>query len=360
MPGLTSPTSTAYSCATWETADIPLEDVVNFKPTPASTAEFRRDNNIPIPDDDDNDWVDADGDGIKDSRWTWAPVIKVGNVMYVMAVRIIDNSSLININAATAMTDDGLNGWGGSTTAPRGYFPTGIDLSRLLARSPALSSWASELPNLLSVRSVNGIPTPVGLNINNSGTITDSAGGRLDAWWNNTSLYGNPTNKFSLDDEFELRYHGGLNNPDTPETALPVETAMPLALLEDQDPNGGPIHPDPVQYSDVSGVSQNFHFFQGQDPNDLTNPNTPISSRDFPAIRHMLTAFSGTAVFATNHDGIHTGTAPTLKYDLVYQNGGSQAVGPDPTDPTNPDKNKSRQPNRQHRQSVGNNLHNHR
>lgn len=44
--------------------------------------------------------VDADGDGIGDSKWAWAPIRQIGGTRYVMAVRIIDLSSRVDLNVA--------------------------------------------------------------------------------------------------------------------------------------------------------------------------------------------------------------------------------------------------------------------
>ncbi len=46
-------------------------------------------------------FADADGDGIADSRWTWAPLPSDAGLAYVMAVRIIDNSAMVDLNAWT-------------------------------------------------------------------------------------------------------------------------------------------------------------------------------------------------------------------------------------------------------------------
>ncbi|MEM1444630.1 MAG: hypothetical protein AAGF84_01115 [Planctomycetota bacterium] len=46
-------------------------------------------------------FADADGDGIADSRWTFAPVGGDSGLTYVMAVRIVDNSSKVNLNVAS-------------------------------------------------------------------------------------------------------------------------------------------------------------------------------------------------------------------------------------------------------------------
>ena len=50
--------------------------------------------------------VDADGDGVVDSRWQWAPrgVRDLGGRKYVMALRIVDLNSMLNVNTAMALT----------------------------------------------------------------------------------------------------------------------------------------------------------------------------------------------------------------------------------------------------------------
>ena len=99
---------------------MPREHVVDFSSEKNTDTDIAADSNL---------LVDADGDGIPDSRLAWAPIPLVNGIAYFMGVRIIDLSSLINVNAATALTNDG-----GIPDDPRGYFPTDIDLSRLLMR----------------------------------------------------------------------------------------------------------------------------------------------------------------------------------------------------------------------------------
>src|SRR5690606_17693754 len=51
--------------------------------------------------------VDADDDGVLDSLWTWATIPQISGVSYVMAVRIVDNSALLNLNSATVLHSGG-------------------------------------------------------------------------------------------------------------------------------------------------------------------------------------------------------------------------------------------------------------
>ncbi|MEM6458918.1 MAG: hypothetical protein AAF710_05960 [Planctomycetota bacterium] len=73
-------------------------------------------------------FADADGDGIPDARWTWAPLPEQFGLTYVMAVRIIDNSALADINTWAVQSD----GTGAYPTAAeeavRWYWPGDLDL----------------------------------------------------------------------------------------------------------------------------------------------------------------------------------------------------------------------------------------
>src|SRR5690606_9539969 len=53
--------------------------------------------------------VDADGDGVFDSRWQWVPVNvrDFGGRKFIMAARIIDLNSMLNVNTATSLTSTG-------------------------------------------------------------------------------------------------------------------------------------------------------------------------------------------------------------------------------------------------------------
>lgn len=50
--------------------------------------------------------VDADGDGMGDSRWEFPPLVQIGGVIYVSAVRIVDLGSMANAEAAMSLMDD--------------------------------------------------------------------------------------------------------------------------------------------------------------------------------------------------------------------------------------------------------------
>lgn len=72
-------------------------------------------------------FADADGDGIYDSRWTWAPLPSDGGLAYVMAVRIIDNSALIDLNTWSYSRADDL-----ANEPSRWLWPGELDLDSAL------------------------------------------------------------------------------------------------------------------------------------------------------------------------------------------------------------------------------------
>lgn len=82
-------------------------------------------------------YVDADGDGMLDSRWVElkdasdpadirSTLPEDDRYRYFLGVRIIDLSGLINLNTATSFRDEP------TRSAPAGYYPGDIDLRRLL------------------------------------------------------------------------------------------------------------------------------------------------------------------------------------------------------------------------------------
>ena len=72
-------------------------------------------------------FADADGDDIADSRWTWAPLPSDAGLAYVMAVRIVDNSALVDLNAWTEPAGPA------SADGARWNWPGELDLARSLA-----------------------------------------------------------------------------------------------------------------------------------------------------------------------------------------------------------------------------------
>jgi hypothetical protein len=71
--------------------------------------------------------VDADGDGMADSKWTLLPIAGKDGMVWVAAVRVVDESGRVNVNTATEAE------WIRAGTRVLGATPADIDLKRLLA-----------------------------------------------------------------------------------------------------------------------------------------------------------------------------------------------------------------------------------
>lgn len=288
--------------------DLPREDLIDF-----GSQERNYDTAIAI---ESKLLFDADGDGIRDSRLTWAPIRQIGRVMYVMAVRIIDHGAMINLNVATAATKSDAVSFNDGNTRVRGYFPTDLDFSRLARRFKLDTSvWRTEFPQLLDYRRVDTqLPTPVGLILSkidefpDRGSYDINKDGRIGAWLANARLYGYLQDasgplKYTITDEAELRFKAGLNNADN-ESIL--ESKMPVLLRKDATGE--------IDYRQIAGVSGGNRgradFFQG----GTGGPG----SLSYPAIRQWVTTVSGASVFSPNFQNMHGGNG-ALKYDLVWQ-----------------------------------------
>ncbi len=246
--------------------------------------------------------ADADGDGIRDSRWTWAPVgvRQLGENSYVTAVRLIDLSSLVNLNAHTAITSDGaslgtMTGTPASDTSSRGYYPTDTDLSRFFYHAMNSGSF-SELVNVLQHRN---IPT----------SLPTSRTSRDDAWNNTVRYFGLTSDRFVIADEMELRFRNGLNN------------GLSKADIEKAVADGVPYNRLPnllraaaiteTTYSTVTGVTTFEDYFLG----GASTANVYDAARTYPAVRQMLTTYSGASALAQNFANINTTNRD--QYDLV-------------------------------------------
>lgn len=95
-------------------------------------------------------FADADGDGIYDSRWTWAPLPSDGGLAYVMAVRIIDNSALIDLNTWSYSRADDL-----ANEPSRWLWPGELDLDSALAMVRANAGAGTlDAPAMLDARNL--------------------------------------------------------------------------------------------------------------------------------------------------------------------------------------------------------------
>jgi len=249
--------------------------------------------------------TDADGDGILDSKWTWAPLPQQAGVRYVMAVRIIDNSALLNADVALPMgfwDPSGTPVFDYSTvnTEPRAWFPTDLGLGRFIAlhngsTSKGTGAFQSELTDLVRHRMTATTNNPV--LFNPGGTSQE----RVNYWLQGARFYGEDVgssiggtladyidDRLPANDEIELRHRNGLNST----TGADIEDAtfgMPTLLRAGDTEN---------TYTDVAGVATIEDYF-------TLNP------------RLMLTTRSGASVYAPRLPG-ETGTdnAVPVRTDL--------------------------------------------
>ncbi len=207
--------------------------------------------------------ADADGDGIYDSKWTWAPIRQISGVSYVMAARIIDNSAMLNMNVALSQANskDSFPG-----EAPD-YIPTALDPSELDFGNFVFHNGgnASELKRLLAYRlgiaPSSTLPLPV------PSTIRDSF------WFNGALAYDNftaPFIKLGILNELELRYRNGLNNPEITATIEGSSYGMESFLRGTSTGE--------TSYTMVHGINKMDDYFEKE-------------------VRHQLTTVNGAGIF---------------------------------------------------------------
>ncbi|MAE62516.1 MAG: hypothetical protein CMJ49_14310 [Planctomycetaceae bacterium] len=246
--------------------------------------------------------VDADRDGIRDSRWTWAALPRVGNVQYVAAVIIRDNSAMVNLNTVRALSTTG-GVYDASVEAPRWVDPTSLDGARFVEELDLNPPFG--LIELKAYYDRQMLPVP----------FPHARGMRMLYWLYGPRLYDNfngqagslvPTSflKLTLQNELELRHRNGLNNStvNTPLEKMMVDTgsgATDSSFLR-------------------SAMTENY-FFDFFTSAGLPFPATAEASvRDYfqKNPRIWLTTLSGQAVFAPRLPDYFTNLA-----DQVSQNG---------------------------------------
>lgn len=221
--------------------------------------------------------ADADGDGILDSKWTWAPIRQVSGLRYVMAVRIIDNSSMININTATSQVSAGNTYHGAYDNAravdigshvPRWIFPSELDFGNFAYLTGGFSSsdmrfyWQNRFK--LPLLPAHSRLAWYGTNLYPYYQVRSS---RFDFWMNSGRSWNNVTNanydRFAYDiNEMELRYKNGLNNADFD---APVEIPGTSSFLRKTA--------NESSYLDVPNVSTIEDFFTKETRHQITTIN---------------------------------------------------------------------------------------
>ncbi|XAM01464.1 hypothetical protein OT109_08715 [Phycisphaeraceae bacterium D3-23] len=163
--------------------------------------------------------VDADGDGVGDSLWAYAPAAEIAGKRYVYAIRIVDLSGRLNVNTALGMTDGGGNPNAG---VARGDTPTEADGTGLAfdfapAAGAAQATAVGEYNTSIARRYGGGATVPVAWG--------DAADERRHFWLNGASLVDtamnnqatlvanyDPADLYGEGDLYELLYRNGLNN----------------------------------------------------------------------------------------------------------------------------------------------------
>lgn len=233
-------------------------------------------------------YADADGDDIADSRWTWAPLPSDGGQVFVMAVRIVDNSALLNVNALSYQRPSG--------DAPRWLWPGELDLDTALEGIKARASAGSMVSNNILYNTA-----PSGRYL-----AANTFNARLDNWlysvntnrtgWNDlgTALEkagtvdggespvdpANTYNSYNVrSEELELRWRNGLNRS-TNNTTVDADT--PFETLDGTLFRSAALETDYVAsgYGTAGNTSANIGPFFVEEP------------------RKQMTTVSGSAAFA--------------------------------------------------------------
>jgi hypothetical protein len=267
--------------------------------------------------------ADADGDGIPDSRWTWAPIRQINGVTYVMAVRVVDLSSLINVNTALSTIDasGAFDTSAPGTNAPHWDTPGEVDLGSFIygmgIDAGDTSANVSEFDKMLGYRFGFAAGTPAGLSAGplpwqNKRTEFWKQVGRLDPvkFPVNASAFPppqpvvtpplvSPTNStsviYGVNDEYNLRRFNGINdNTKTPGPLETTNTGLPTFLQTTIAQ---------TSWSSPTLIQIKQHF------GNETTPTTKYGRRN------NVTVFGGAMTLATPADSSYTGT-PKFKLDL--------------------------------------------
>ncbi len=250
-----------------------------------------------------NTWTlgaDADGDGVLDSRWTWAPIRQISGISYVMAVRIVDNSAMLNANVALSQVS-AANAYDADTIgmdAPRWAFPTTLDFGNFYFSTDAAPTDA-KLQDFLEYRLgmatiSTRIPWDIGPN------TTDFNKTRFGFWLDAARRWGNFDAAFvslNNNDELELRHRNGLNNLNI-DTNIELNAQGMDAFLRQSDTE--------LAYTDITGLKGVV--------------GTPTVQEFFELEpRHQLTTTSGAATYAMALPD-EPGTTPITHNGIVYSN----------------------------------------
>jgi hypothetical protein len=210
----------------------PIEDPVNFNTI------NNRNMNIPT---GSPILVDADGDGIGDSRWEWAPLRQVGATRYVMAVRVVDLSARMDVNVATGRFN------ATDASASRGDSPAELNGDEFVTSIVPAGDQATvrnEWREGLNYHLTGVLPNPPDLigateeTRYDENAATPAVGSRADYWRRGAALVSNTfdsnganpagaedysNSTFGLTDAYELLRGNGFNS----NASTPLENLMP-------------------------------------------------------------------------------------------------------------------------------------
>lgn len=178
------------------------------------------------------DPADADGDGITDSKPQRPPTpynVTHNGVNYFMWVRIIDNSSMLNIDTALSQVD-GAGNYDPAANAPRWRYPSELDFGGFAFGWGAMTEVAGFIGRRLTAPGTSSAPAPLPV------PWTGAPAARDAFWLTAARLYGGnwPAHtKMGPENELDLRYRNGLSFRDVQSPIEHDAVGMPIFLRRD-------------------------------------------------------------------------------------------------------------------------------
>ncbi len=196
-PHLTNLAGSFLDVTTSDLTKVPVNPATQLR-VPSDKLSDALENGIPF---GDPRLVDANGDGIGDSLWFYPARSQIETTRYVAAVYIEDLSAKLNLNTALPLRVGGAYG----TPLPKGVSPSEVDLAALVGAFGATNAQLAAVTQYRSLGDATAAPW--------------NAGKRAKYWGNRGSkaqltgeIMTTDTARYGVDDEFELRFHGGIND----------------------------------------------------------------------------------------------------------------------------------------------------
>ncbi len=288
-PHLTNLSGSFLDVTTSNLTKVPVNPVTQLR-VPSDKLSNALENGIPF---GDPRLVDANGDGIGDSLWFYPARSQVETTRYVAAVYIEDLSAKLNLNTALPLRNAGLYG----NPAPRGASPSEVDLAALAGMFGASDAQLATVTQYRSLGDATAAPWNAGKRAKYWGTRASKAQLTGEMLATDTARYG-------LDDEFELRFHGGINDRHT--TAATSGQQVPVTTPVESAVSGLPAL---LRAANTTSVTESTWAEAGFASANLFLRNNP---------RNWVTTLSGEAARQTGLDT--TFLAEELRYNLNIQN----------------------------------------